>query len=217
MSKSQIPIQLVEDDLHLAQSISGLLATQDHACKIYPHAEDYIAHINSNPANLAQTSCLIADVRLPGMSGIDLMHMMHKDHPNCVWPTILITGHGDIAMAVNSLQEGAFAFLTKPFDPYALADKVNQAVLKSEELQKTLAFLSEFDAHSQHLTDQEKIIMERLLHNQTSREIAEALGNSTRTIEVHRAAIFTKMGVTSLMQLAQIKERHDLLSKAEKH
>jgi len=67
------------------------------------------------------------------------------------------------------------------------------------------------------LTDQEKIIMERLLHNQTSREIAEALGNSTRTIEVHRAAIFKKMGVTSLMQLAQIKERHDLLSKAEKH
>ena len=216
MSKSQIPIQLIEDDLDLAQSIAGLLATLDHACTIYKTAEEFIVYIKSKPQSLEQTCCVITDVRLPGISGLDLMHMLKKDHPKCVWPVILITGHGDIAMAVNSLQQGALAFLTKPFDPYALADKVNQAVDKSLELQKTFEFLNEFNHHSQQLTDQEKIIMERLLHNQTSREIAEALGNSTRTIEVHRAAIFKKMGVISLMQLAQINERYEMLTKADK-
>jgi len=149
------------------------------------------------------------------MSGIELLSCMKEKYKECVWPIIIITGHGDIAMAVDALDKGAIGFLTKPFDPYALADKVNWAIEKSVELKKINDFRADFQNHFKQLTDQEKTILDRLLADLSSREIAEQLGNSTRTIEVHRASIFKKMGVNSLMQLAQLNERYEMLSKSE--
>jgi len=216
MTHSQVPVHLIEDDVDLGQSISGLLTSLGHACTWHHSAEDFLRQIHSNPQSMSLTSCIICDVRLPNMSGIELLTVMKSTHADCVWPLIVMTGHGDISMAVESLEKGAFAFLTKPFDPYVLADKVIQAIAKSEDLKKTVDFISEFTLFKKQLTEQELVIMDRLLKNKTSREIAEELGNSTRTIEVHRAAVFKKMGVDSLMQLAQINERYEILTKADK-
>lgn len=214
MSHTQIPIQLIEDDLDLAQSISSLLTSLNHACTHHKSAEDFFRQIYQNPQSTSLTSCVITDVRLTGMSGMELLHKLKGQHTSCVWPVIIMTGHGDVTMAVEAMQQGAFGFLTKPFDPYELANKVEQAAQKSEALKKTFDFLYEFEKLSGQLTEQEKIITQRLLANQTSREIAESLGNSTRTIEVHRASIFKKMGVSSLMQLAQLNERYEIYQDA---
>jgi len=211
MPKSQIPIQLIEDDIALAQSIIGLLATLDHSCTHYKSAEEFLKQILHNPQSIHLTSCIITDVRLPMMSGIELISAMKKNFKSCIWPIIVMTGHGDISMAVETLSQGALGFLTKPFDAYELANKVNEGIVKSEALKVTMDFLCEYQNMSTHLTEQEKIVMQLLLVNQNSREISEKLGNSIRTIEVHRAAIYKKMGVHSLMQLAQIHARFELL------
>ena len=211
MPKSQIPIQLIEDHVALAHSMIELLTTLDYSCTHHKNAEDFFNQIKNNPQSLRLTSCVITDVRLPKMSGIELLHTLRNDFKACVWPIIMMTGHGDIAMAIETLQKGAFAFLTKPFDAYALADKINEAIMKSEDLKKTMDFLIGYYNSSAHLTEQEKIIMKNLLANRNSREISEELGNSIRTIEAHRASIYKKMGVHSLLQLAQLNERYIVL------
>jgi FixJ family two-component response regulator len=215
MTRTQIPIQLIEDDLDLAHSISSLLTSLDHTCTHHKSAEDFFYQTNKNINSISLTSCVITDVRLQEMSGMELLHKLKSDYRTCVWPVIIITGHGDVKMAVEAMQDGAFGFLTKPFDPFELAQKVELAAQKSEALKNTFDFLLEFKKLSGLLTEQEKIIMQRLLKNQTSREIAESLGNSTRTIEIHRASIFKKMGVSSLMQLAQLTERFNIYQQSQ--
>ena len=211
MSISQHPLQLIEDDTALAQSIVGLLTSMNHACTHYKSAEDFLLHLQSNPQAMGLTSCVISDVRLPQKSGIDLLKQLKHDYPECVWPVILITGHAEVEMAVDSIQSGAFDFLSKPFDPFQLLEKVSKAIVKSEQLKVQHDFVIDFLRHLSLLTEQEKIVCKLMLQNKTSREIAELLGNSTRTIEVHRATILKKMGFDSLLQFAQQNERFELL------
>jgi FixJ family two-component response regulator len=215
MARTQVPIQLIEDDLDLAQSISSLLTSLDHTCTHHKSAEDFFSQTNKNLNSISLTSCVITDVRLHEMSGMELLNKLKSEYKTCVWPVIVITGHGDIKMAVEAMQQGAFGFLTKPFDPYELANKVEQAAQKSEVLKNTFDFLHEYKKLNAQLTEQEKVIMQRLLTNQTSREIAESLGNSTRTVEIHRASIFRKMGVSSLMQLAQLAQKFEIFQQSE--
>ena len=210
MPLSQHPIQLIEDDIALAQSIVGLLTSLNHACTHYKSAEDFLLHLKNNPQAMSLTSCVITDVRLPQQSGTDVLNILKKQHPECVWSVILITGHGDIAMAVDSMNAGAFDFLIKPFDPYVLLEKVEKSITLSEQIKQHNDFKNEFISRLSQLTAHENIVCKLMLQNKTSREIAELLGNSSRTIEVHRASILKKMGFDSLLQFAQQNERYEL-------
>ena len=206
----QHPIQLIEDDIALAQSLLMLLSASNYTCVHYKSAEDFLLAVKSNPQALDLPTCVISDIRLPKLSGMDMMAVLRKEHPECVWPVILITGHADVAMAVDAMHMGAFDFLTKPFDPFLLMNKLSAALDKSHQLKATREFVCTFEKHEAMLSDQERKVLGMILENQTSREIAETLGNSTRTIEVHRAAIFKKMGVTSILDLAKNTERYAL-------
>ena len=208
---NQYPIQLIEDDDALAQSIMGLLSSLQYTYVHYRNAEDFLSSLKNNPEAMKLSSCVISDVRLPEQSGLDILTVLKRDYPKCVWPIILITGHGDIAMAVDALHQGALDFLTKPFDPYILIKKIAQAVEKSQNLKIQQDFLVDYTNRLSLLTDHEKIVFTMMMRNQTSREIAEHLGNSTRTIEVHRAAVFKKMDVQSVLQLAQQNERYEMI------
>jgi len=208
---NQYPIQLIEDDDALAQSIMGLLSSLQYTYVHYRNAEDFLSSLKNNPEAMKLSSCVISDVRLPEQSGLDILTVLKRDYPKCVWPIILITGHGDIAMAVDALHQGALDFLTKPFDPYILIKKIAQAVEKSQNLKIQQDFLVDYTNRLSLLTDHEKIVFTMMMRNQTSREIAEHLGNSTRTIEVHRAAVFKKMEVQSVLQLAQQNERYEMI------
>jgi len=210
MPLSQHPIQLIEDDIALAQSIVALLTSLNHACTHYKNAEDFLLHLKTNPQAMNLTSCVISDVRLPQLSGTELLNILKKDYPDCVWSVILITGHGDVAMAVDSMNSGAFDFLIKPFDPYVLLEKVETSITLSEQIKEHNDFKNDFLARLSLLTEQEDVVCKLMLQNKTSREIAESLGNSTRTIEVHRANILKKMGYDSLLLFAQQNERFEL-------
>ncbi len=170
--------------------------------------------VNSNPQALLLPTCLVTDIRLPKLSGMDMMALLRKEHPECIWPMILITGHADVAMAVDAMHMGAFDFLTKPFDPYLLTQKITAAIEKSHNLKASQDFVMSYEQHQSSLSEQERKIFGMILDNLTSREIAEKLGNSTRTIEVHRASIFKKMGVTSVLELAKNSERYALTKQA---
>jgi len=208
---NQYPIQLIEDDDALAQSIMGLLSSLQYTYVHYRNAEDFLSSLKNNPEAMKLSSCVISDVRLPEQSGLDILAILKRDYPKCVWPIILITGHGDIAMAVDALHQGAFDFLTKPFDPYVLINKISHAIEKSQTIKTQQDFLLDYTNRLLQLTEHEKTVFEMMMRNQTSREIAEHLGNSTRTIEVHRAAVFKKMDVQSVLQLAQQNERYEMI------
>ncbi len=210
----QHPIQLIEDDVALAQSLLMLLSASNYTCVHYKSAEDFLNAVNSNPQALLLPTCLVTDIRLPKLSGMDMMALLRKEHPECVWPMILITGHADVAMAVDAMHMGAFDFLTKPFDPYLLTQKITAAIEKSHNLKASQDFVMSYEQHQSSLSEQERKIFGMILDNLTSREIAEKLGNSTRTIEVHRASIFKKMGVTSVLELAKNSERYALTKQA---
>jgi len=208
---NQYPIQLIEDDDALAQSIMGLLSSLQYTYVHYRNAEDFLNSLKNNPEAMKLSSCVISDVRLPELSGLDILTIVKRDYPKCVWPIILITGHGDIAMAVDALHQGAFDFLTKPFDPYVLINKISHAIEKSQTIKTQQDFLLDYTNRLLQLTEHEKTVFAMMMRNQTSREIAEHLGNSTRTIEVHRAAVFKKMDVQSVLQLAQQNERYEMI------
>lgn len=210
----QYPIQLIEDDIALAQSLLMLLSTLNYTCVHYQSAEDFLSAVQSNPQALNLQTCVVSDISLPKLSGMDMMARLRKEHPECVWPVILITGHADVAMAVSAMQLGAFDFLTKPFDPFFLVEKLASAMEKSHQIKINQDFIATYEMHKAQLTDQEHRIFGMILENKTSREIAETLGNSTRTIEVHRASIFKKMGATSILDLAKDCERYTLTKQA---
>lgn len=210
----QHPIQLIEDDIALAQSLLMLLSASNYTCVHYKSAEDFLAAVKSNPQALHLPTCVVSDIRLPKLSGMDMMARLRKEHPACVWPVILITGHADVAMAVDAMHMGAFDFLTKPFDPFLLMQKLTTALEKSHQIKANQDFITTYEQHEAQLSDQERKIFGMILENQTSREIAETLGNSTRTIEVHRASIFKKMGATSILDLAKHSERYALTKQA---
>lgn len=205
------PIQLVEDDIALAQSTMMLLSTSGLSCVHYKSAEDFFFAIANNKQALSLPSCVISDIRLPKLSGLELLKKLSLEHPECVWPTILVTGHADVEMAVNAMHDGAFDFLTKPFDPFLLIQKTTQAIEKSHAIQKKKLFVTDYQDRYESLTDQEKRVCDLTLQNLSSREIAEIFGNSSRTVEAHRAAIFKKMGVTSVLDLAKNAERFKTL------
>jgi FixJ family two-component response regulator len=210
----QHPIQLIEDDIALAQSLLMLLSASNYTCVHYKSAEDFLAAVQSNPQALHLPTCVVSDIRLPKLSGMDMMARLRKEHPECVWPVILITGHADVAMAVDAMHMGAFDFLTKPFDPFLLTQKLSTALDKSNQIKASQDFITTYEKHEALLSEQERKIFSMILDNQTSREIAETLGNSTRTIEVHRASIFKKMGVVSILDLAKNSERYALTKQA---
>jgi two-component system response regulator FixJ len=208
---NQYPIQLIEDDEALAQSIMGLLSSLQYTYVHYRNAEDFLDTLKNNPEAMKLSSCVVSDVRLPDQTGLDILTILKRDYPKCVWPIILITGHGDIAMAVDALHHGALDFLTKPFDPFILINKIAQAVEKSQVTKTQQDFLLEYTNRLTQLTEHEKAVFEMMMRNLSNREIADHLGNSTRTIEVHRAAVFKKMDVQSAMQLAQQNERYEMI------
>jgi two-component system response regulator DctR len=149
------------------------------------------------------------DIRMPDMTGSELFGLMRSQ--GFPWPVIFMTGHGDLSMAVDLMKAGAFDYVTKPFDPMGLLEKVQAATQLSSSKVADQVFKREHLARLQSLTHHESLVYARILSNQTNREIAEVLENSVRTIETHRANILKKMGKSSALELAQMQERFTIL------
>lgn len=153
--------------------------------------------------------CLIVDVRMPGMSGLELQEALAAR--GAMLPVILITGHGDISMAVRAMKAGATDFIEKPFNEQVLLDAVHRALARRKQTDALGAGRAEIDARVAALTPREREVFLLVAEGRPNKVVATRLGLSTRTVEVHRAKVMEKMQARSLADLVRMAITCDLV------
>ena len=195
---SEPTVFIVEDDTGMRNAVSLLLRSAGFAVRSYPSAETFLTELDSS-----KPICLLADVRLPKMDGIALFrHLVGLGVEPAV---VVITGHGDIPMAVAALKEGVVDFIEKPFDPGVLLESVRDAWRRAEANQERKAVAADIEARRSTLSPRELDVLKLLTQGHLNKVIAAKLGMSTRTAEHHRARIMEKMGARSLSQLVKMQ------------
>lgn len=188
---------LVDDDDAIRDSLGWLLESRGVPCRSYPSAEDFLAAWNPS-----LPGCILLDIRMDGMSGPELFELLCER--GSTLPVIFLTGHGDVPMAVSALKQGAFDFVEKPCNDNELVNRVIEALQLDANQRLAAADSDSVNSLSSRLTTREKQVMERVLAGTLNKVIADELQISMRTVEVHRANLFEKMGVRTAVELAQL-------------
>jgi FixJ family two-component response regulator len=192
----QAIVYVVDDDEAMRDSIHWLLESVNLQGRMFASANEFLDGVDARRAG-----CILLDVRMPGMSGMELLDMLKSR--GIFQPVIIITGHGDVPMAVRALKHGAFDFIQKPFNGQELLDRVNAAIKLDQERyrqhRKRERLRSDFEA----LTPREKEIMELVVAGDSSKVIGQKLGISHRTVDIHRGNIMRKLNIASIAELVQ--------------
>ena len=193
---SRSVIHIVEDDQAMRESLAELLEDAGHTVRAYTRAEELLAR-----GAAIESGCIVSDVRMPGMDGLTLLRRLRAS--GSTMPLMLITGHGDVSMAVAAMKAGAVDFLEKPFEADAFLAAVGAA------LRNPLSDINAEDAEAarqrlQKLTSREYEVFERLVAGMSNKEIAAQLGISPRTVEFHRAHLMEKMAAKGLPELVRV-------------
>ncbi len=199
MDRDEPLVYVVDDDEAVRDSLTLLLKAVGLASQTFSSAAEFLNHYDPE-----QHGCLVADIRMPGMSGLDLQDELNRDGAQI--PLIFITGHGDVPMAVDAMKSGALDFIEKPFRDQDLLDRMQQALAWDKERRienlKTLAIRERLAT----LTPRETEVMECVVQGQANKVIAMDLGVSQRTVEIHRARVMEKMAVRSVAKLVRAVE-----------
>lgn len=190
-------IYVVDDDEALRDSLRWLLESAGYRVTAYATAERFLAAFRPGAA-----SCLLLDIRMPGLGGLELQQDLNRR--GHALPVIFITGHGDVPMAVRALQAGAFHFIEKPFNDSELLEVIERAVSASGTAPLQLAQRLAAAARSKTLTQREREVMDLVVGGRKNKQIADALGVSIKTVEAHRARVMEKMGVRTIADLVQV-------------
>ncbi|MCO5118797.1 MAG: response regulator [Burkholderiaceae bacterium] len=199
-------VYLVEDEPVLAEAMAFLLSSRGIDTEHFDSGEAFWAAISARREWAVRPGCVLLDVRMRQMSGIEVFERIRARYPSLPVPVIFLTGHGDIAMAVESLKKGAFDFFEKPFNDNRLVDRVVEAIEASTQRIALCANADEVRARLSRLSNRERDVMALVLAGRLNKVIAMDLGISMRTVEVHRANIFSKMEVRSAVELARLLE-----------
>jgi len=195
-------VHVVDDEAAIRDSLAMLLRSVGLKSRTYPGAQEFLdGWRQEGPA------CLVCDVRMPGMSGLELQEALKAR--NAQLPLVLITGHGDVAMAVRAMKAGASDFIEKPFNDQVLLDAVNRALARARDGQG--AGRAEIEARVDSLTPREREVMLLVAEGRPNKVVATRLGLSTRTVEVHRAKVMEKMQARSLAELVRMAIACDLM------
>ena len=190
-------VHVIDDDQGVRESLSFLLATAGLAVRTFESAVAFIEALET-----IGHGCVITDVRMPGMSGIELMSELGRRGVSL--PVIVITGHGDVPLAVEAMKLGAFDFIEKPFDDEAIIGAVRAALTKYEASGKDEGRRAEVLAKRATLSQRERQVLDGLVSGHPNKTIAYDLGISPRTVEVYRANVMSKMAATSLSELVRM-------------
>lgn len=190
-------VHLVDDDEAIRDALSWLFQSRKVATLDYASAEEFLDAWRPD-----MTGCILLDLRMDGMSGLELFDRLREQ--GCRLPVIFLTGHGDVPVAVDALKKGAFDFVEKPFNDNELVDRVLAAFAVEAERRSKDAERSSLAARLATLSPRERAVMDQVLAGRLNKQIADELGISMRTVEVHRAHVFDKMGVRSAVELAQL-------------
>jgi two-component system, LuxR family, response regulator FixJ len=194
---SKAPVFIVDDDSDVRDSLRALLESAGFMVRDFDHAKKLLAEQSFPPG-----SCLIADIRMPDMDGLQLQEELNRRQ---VWlPVIVVTGHGDVPLAVRAMKAGAVDFLEKPFDGDRMLEAVNRACSQSSRARVDAALADDAVARVALLTAREKEVLEHLVAGHANKVIAYELGISPRTVEVHRGHVVEKMQARSLSHLIQL-------------
>jgi two-component system response regulator FixJ len=189
-------VALIEDDEAVLHSLRLLLERRGIAVRCFHSGESFLASL---PADVPD--CVITDVRMPGLSGLDLQRELKRWGAGV--PVILITGHGDIAMAVTALKDGAADFIEKPFDDDRLVESLTKAMATERELRSTAAERSDLAARVAELSPRQREVMYLVAEGLSNKQIALQLGISPRTVENYRAWAMERMGASNLADLVR--------------
>ncbi len=196
MSNSQI-VHVIDDDVAVRQSLAFLLSTAGYAVRVH---ESAVAFLEALPD--AQDGCVVTDVRMPGMDGLELQRQLRTLKVGL--PVIVITGHGDIALAVQAMKAGAVDFIEKPFDDDVLLAAIGTALARHVHDAERESRIADVGRRVQSLSDRERDVLAGLVAGKPNKIIAHELGISSRTVEVYRANVMTKMRAGSLSELVRM-------------
>ena len=197
MAERTLNVWVVDDDQSVRWVLEKALRQADMEARSFERAEHLLDAIDHGEPDV-----LITDVRMPGMSGLDLQE--HFLRENIRIPIIIITGHGDVPMAVRAMKSGAVDFIEKPFNDEMLLDSIRNALTLDQELRNEQAQRAEIAARLAHLTPRELEVMGMVTSGQSNKEIASRLGVSAKTVEAHRARVMDKMQADSLADLVKM-------------
>ena len=204
-------IHIVDDEEPMRDALAWLLKSHHYACQQHASAEAFLAAIASVPPQCATPGCVVLDIRMPGVHGDALFDRMREEGLCPAWPVIFLTGHGDIAMAVEALKAGAFDFVEKPFNDASFIQRIEAALADSARRLKSAHEVASLDQRLATLTPRECEVMELVIAGHYNKVIADKLGIVPRTVEFFRARIFDKMGVKSAIELASLLASRDRL------
>jgi two-component system, LuxR family, response regulator DctR len=193
-------LHIVDDEEVIRDSLTWLARSRSIAASTYESGAAFLATLDSKSQFDPQGECVLLDVRMPDISGAALFDMLTLRNLTQRLPVIFLTGHGDVPMAVDTLKRGAFDFFEKPFNDNKLMDRVHEALAASIEAGAAAVFQSRLAT----LSIREREVLDLILAGKMNKVIADELGISMRTVEVHRAHIFDKMNVKTAVELARL-------------
>jgi two-component system response regulator FixJ len=200
MSSQVVPeiVHVIDDDLEVRQSLAFLLSTAGLAVRVH---ESAVAFLAAAQAGL-QEGCVVSDIRMPGMDGIALLHRLKELAIDL--PVIVMTGHGDVPLAVTSMKAGAVDFIEKPFDDELLLSAIRSALRRHTGDRSRRAEIAAIRSRVQSLSGRERAVLALLAAGKPNKVMAHELGISVRTVEIYRANVMAKMQADSLSALVKM-------------
>ncbi|NNF18108.1 MAG: response regulator transcription factor [Gammaproteobacteria bacterium] len=199
MNKNHEPaVYVVDDDAAVRDSLGFLFSSVDLKHHTFASAQDFLTAFQPDLAG-----CLVLDIRMPGMSGLELQEELNTR--GSTLPVIFITGHGDVPMAVEAMRHGALDFIQKPFRDQELLDRVNTALDTNKRVRTDNLETSQLRKRYESLTSREKEVFAKVANGKANKVIAYELGVSQRTVEIHRSHVMEKMAARSLANLVKMQ------------
>lgn len=188
---------IVDDDDAVRESLAFLMKSADLKAETFASAQAFLEAYSPERAG-----CLVLDIRMPGMSGLELQEVLKQR--NSLLPIIFITGHGDVPMAVKAIKEGAADFVQKPFHDQELIDRIREVLQEDASVRIEKLQRNEIQRRIDSLTEREREVMEQVVNGKANKVVAIDLNVSQRTVEIHRANVMDKMKARSLAQLVRL-------------
>jgi two-component system response regulator FixJ len=199
-------VYVIDDDAAMRDSLDFLLGSAGFNVRLFDSAQTFLQELPS-----MEGGCVVTDVRMPGIDGIELLRQLHSTSGVRKLPVIIMTGHGDVPLAVEAMKLGALDFLEKPFEDERLVRMIETALLQADTGLKDEEVTADLTSRVTSLTPRERQVMQGLVSGQSNKVIAKDYDISPRTVEVYRANVMTKMRAGNLSELVRFAIRAGIL------